>query len=64
MGVCGALYAGCIAVVVLFAPTRGRVLTRAIGPLLTAIGAVAVLTGSIIVLAVGAGVRSPTARER
>jgi len=62
VGIVGALYAGAVGAVVLAAPTRGRVLGRAIGPYLTTIGAVALLAGAVAVLVVGAGVSPPTGR--
>ena len=42
------------------APTRGRVLARAIGPTVATIGGVVLLAGSIAVLVVGRAVTSPT----
>jgi hypothetical protein len=61
IGVVAALYAGTTSVAIMTAPTRGRVLARAIGPTVTTIGAVALLAGSIAVLVVGRAVTSPTA---
>jgi hypothetical protein len=60
IGVVAALYAGTVGVAILTAPTRGRVLARAIGPTVTTVGGVVLLAGSIAVLVVGRGVRSPT----
>ena len=60
IGVVAAVYAGSVSVAILTAPTRGRVLARAIGPTVTTIGAVVLLAGSIAVLVVGRPVRSPT----
>jgi hypothetical protein len=61
IGIVAAVYAGAVGVAILAAPTRGRVLARAIGPTVTTVGGVALLAGSIAVLVVGRAVRSPTA---
>jgi hypothetical protein len=60
IGIVAAVYAGAIGAAVLVAPTRGRVLARAIGPTVTTTGAVVLLGGSIAVLLVGRPLRSST----
>ena len=60
IGVVAALYAGTVSAAILTAPTRGRVLARAIGPTVATIGGVVLLAGSIAVLVVGRAVTSPT----
>jgi len=61
IGVVAAVYAGAVGAAILAAPTRGRVLARAIGPTVTTIGGAVLLGGSIAVLVVGRAVRRPTA---
>jgi hypothetical protein len=63
IGLLGAAYAGAVGAVVLAAPTSGRVLARGAGPLVTTIGGVVLLGGSVAVLVVGAtrDVMPPTA---
>jgi hypothetical protein len=60
IGVVAAVYAGAAGAAILVAPTRGRVLARAIGPTVTTIGGILLLAGSIAVLIVGRAVTSPT----
>ena len=61
IGVVAAVYAGAVGAAILVAPTRGRVLSRAIGPTVTAIGGIVLLAGSIAVLVLGRAVTPPTA---
>jgi hypothetical protein len=61
VGIVAAVYAGAVGTAILLAPTRGRVLARAIGPTVTTVGGAVLLAGSIAVLVVGRAVTSSTA---
>jgi hypothetical protein len=57
LGIVAAAYALTVAVAVLTAPTRGRVLARAPGVVVTAVGGAVLLAGSIAVLVVTTTIR-------